>query len=145
MVSSHVVALSVLVSLKAQLIPVSRFPSFPYAPALCRDLQTQANIFCIIRTSFNRKEWLLCSLYSYLFFFKRSPYIIIHLARHAERREEACWCQSYFPAWIIHSFVWFWFWFRFRFLISAFPHARLLGIVYILERRFSKLLWIRDN
>ena len=29
-------------------------------------------------------------------FLKRAPYIIIHLARNAERREEAYWCQSYF-------------------------------------------------
>ena len=44
----------------------SRFPGFPAPP--WGDIQTKANMFCLIRTSFNWKEWqLLCSLYLYLF------------------------------------------------------------------------------
>ena len=128
MVSSHAVALSVVVSPRARLVPDSRFPSFSYAPALRRDLLTQTNMFCIIRTSFNQsltnqvseqrepnispsinsgltKRMITTMFFILVPFFKRAPYIIIHLARHAERREEACWCQSYFPTWIIHPFI----------------------------------------
>ena len=77
---------------------------------LPRDLQTKANMFCIIRTSFHWKE-NYDVLYSYLFV--KGPHILSSILqgmqREARRRIDV---NHTSKTWIIHLFVCFWFRFR---------------------------------
>ena len=77
-VSSQVLALLVVVSPRARLIPDSIV--FHTSRPFVATYKHQQICFDMITTIFLIP----------VPFFKRAPYIIIHLARHAERREEAC-------------------------------------------------------